>query len=73
MAKCHNRTIPVYFNRMVHKVLFRDQKEKPVVKHAANKSIKVIQNEIYSRGFSQIEGVIYDETLDPMNKIHFHP
>jgi hypothetical protein len=48
MAKCHNKRVPIYFNRMVHKILFRDQKEKPVVKHVANESIKVIQNEIYS-------------------------
>jgi hypothetical protein len=26
-----------------------------------------------ARGFSQIEGVVYDETLDPVNPIHFHP
>jgi hypothetical protein len=51
MAKFHNRRVPVYFNRMVHKILFRDQKEKPVVKHAANESIKVIQNKIHRQRF----------------------
>jgi hypothetical protein len=25
-----------------------------------------------ARGFSQTEGVVYDETLDPVNPIHFH-
>jgi hypothetical protein len=56
MAKCHNRRVPIYFNRMVHKILFRDQKEKPVVKHAANESIKVIQNDIYSQRFLSNKG-----------------
>jgi hypothetical protein len=56
MDKCHTRRVPVYFNRMVHKILFRDQKENPVVKHATNESIKVIQNEIYSQRFLSNRG-----------------
>jgi hypothetical protein len=56
MAKCHNRRVLVYFNRMVHKILLREQKEKPMVNHAANESIKVIQNEIYSQRFLSNRG-----------------
>jgi hypothetical protein len=38
-------------------------------KHAADGSIKKYK----AIGFSQIEGVVYDETLDPVIPIHFHP
>ena len=60
----------------MHKILFRDQKGKFVVtskwiymiKHAADESVKK-----YKTIFSQTEGVVYDETLDPVNPIQFHP
>jgi hypothetical protein len=26
-----------------------------------------------ARGLSQTEGVFYDETIDPVNQINFHP
>jgi hypothetical protein len=43
------------------------------INHAADRSVdkyKVISTAI---GFLQIEGVFYDETLDPINPIHSHP
>jgi hypothetical protein len=73
MERCHNRRIPVYLKRMMHKILFRDQKGKSVVKHAADESVKKYKTRSIARGFSQTEGVVYDETLDPVNPIHFHP
>jgi hypothetical protein len=36
------------------------------IKHAVDGSV-------IARGFSQIKGVVYDETLDPVNMLHFHP
>jgi hypothetical protein len=73
MEKFHNRRIPVYLKRMMHKILFRDQKVKFVVKHATDESVKKYKMRSITRGFSQTKGVVYDETLDPMNKIQFHP
>ena len=46
MAKCHNKRLPVYF-KTIHKILFKDQEEKPMVQHVANESIKEIQNVLY--------------------------
>jgi hypothetical protein len=81
MTRCHNRRILVYLKRMMHKILFRDHKWKFVVtskwiymiKHAADESVKKYKMRSIARGFSQTEGVFYDETLDPVNPIHFHP
>jgi hypothetical protein len=73
MEKFHNKRIPIYLKRMMHKILFRDQKGKYVVKHAANESVKKYKTRSILRGFSQTEGVFYDETLDPVNQIHLHP
>ena len=46
MDKSHDRRILVYF-KTIHKILFKDQEEKPMVQHVANESIKEIQNVIY--------------------------
>jgi hypothetical protein len=73
MEKCHNRRIPVYLKRMMHKILFKDQKGKFVVKHAADESVKKYKTRSIARGFSQTGGVVYDDTLDPVNLIYFHP
>jgi hypothetical protein len=73
MEKFHNRIIPVYLKRMMHKILFRDQKGKSVVKNAVDESVKKYKMRSIAIGFSQIEGGVYDETLDPVNQIHFHP
>jgi hypothetical protein len=76
MEKFHNIRIPIYLKRMMHKILFRDQKGKSVVKHdqeAVDESVKKYKTRSIARGFSQTEGVVYDETLDPVNRIHFHP
>jgi hypothetical protein len=37
-------------------------------KHAVDGSVKKYKD----KGFSQTEGFVYDETLDPVNPIHFH-
>ena len=66
---------------MMHKILFRDKKEKSVVtsrwiymiKHAADESVKKYKTRSIARGFSQTEGVVYDQTLYPINPIHIHP
>jgi hypothetical protein len=66
---------------MMHKIFFRDQKGKSVknskwtnmIKHAADESVKKYKTKSIARGFSQIEGVVYNKTLDTMNLIHFHP
>jgi hypothetical protein len=81
MERFHKKRITIYLKRMMHKMLFRDQKGKSMVtskwiymiKHAANESIKNYKTRSIARGFSQTEGVVYDETLDPLNPIHFHP
>jgi hypothetical protein len=73
MEKLHNKRIPVYLKRMMHNVLFRDQKRKFVVKHATDESVKKYKMRSIARGFSQTEGFFHDETLDPVNQIHFHP
>jgi hypothetical protein len=72
MERFHNKRIPVYLKRMMHKILFRDQKGKYVVNHATDESVKKYKTISIARGFSQIEGGVYDETLDPVNLIHFH-
>jgi hypothetical protein len=46
MDKSHDRRILIYF-KTIHKILFKDQEEKPMVQHVANESIKEIQNVIY--------------------------
>ena len=66
---------------MMHKILFKDQKGKYVVtskwiykiKHAVDGSVEKYKTRSIVRCFSQIEGFVYDETLDPVNLIHFHP
>jgi hypothetical protein len=81
MERCHNIRIPIYIKIMMHKILFRDQKWKSVVtskwiymiKKAANESVKKCRTRSIARGFSQTEGVVYEETLDPVNLIHYHP
>jgi hypothetical protein len=42
-------------------------------KHAADGSVEKYKTRSIARGFSQIEGVVYDEILDPVNPILFHP
>jgi hypothetical protein len=58
---------------MMHKILFKDQKGKCVVKHAVDESVKKYKTRSIARGFSQTEGFVYDETIDLVNQIHFHP
>jgi hypothetical protein len=43
------------------------------IKHLADRSVEKYEARSIARGFSQIEGVVYDETLDPINLRHFHP
>jgi hypothetical protein len=65
---------------MMHKTLFREQQGKSVVtskwiymiKHETNESVKKYKTRSIARGLSQTEGVVYDETLDLVNLIHFH-
>jgi hypothetical protein len=42
------------------------------IKHAADGSVEKYKARSIARGFSQIEGVVYDETLDPVSPIQFH-
>jgi hypothetical protein len=42
------------------------------IKHVADGSVKKYKMRSIARGFSQIEGVVHDETLDPISLIHFH-
>ena len=60
----------------MHKILFKDEKGKYVIymiKHGAYEDVKKYKTKSIARGFSQTEGVVYNETLDPVNLIHFHP
>jgi hypothetical protein len=41
-------------------------------KHAVG-SVKKYKTRSIARGFSQTEGVVYDEKFDPVSPIHFHP
>jgi hypothetical protein len=43
------------------------------IKHASDKSVEKYEARFITKGFSQTEGVVYDETLDPVNLIHFDP
>jgi hypothetical protein len=43
------------------------------IKHTTDGSVEKYKTKSIVRGFSQTEGVAYDETLDPVNPIHFHP
>jgi hypothetical protein len=43
------------------------------IKHATDGSVEKYKTRYIARGFSQAEGFFYDETLDPVNPIHFHP
>jgi hypothetical protein len=59
---------------MMYKISFRDQKRSSVVtskwiykiKHAADGSVKKYKARSIARRLSQTEGVVYDETLDPV-------
>jgi hypothetical protein len=42
------------------------------IKHAVDGSVEKYKMISIAKGFSKIEGVFYDETLDPVNPIHFH-
>jgi hypothetical protein len=65
----------------MYKILFRGPEGKFVVtskciykiNHVVDGSIEKYKMRSKSRGFSQTKGVVYDETLDPVNPIHFHP
>jgi hypothetical protein len=43
------------------------------IKHEADGSVEKYKTKSIARGFSQTEGVVYDETLDLVKSIHFHP
>jgi hypothetical protein len=43
------------------------------IKHVDNGSVEKYKVRSVARGFSQTEGVVYDETLDPVSPIHIHP
>jgi hypothetical protein len=43
------------------------------IKHAANEYVEKYKTRSIARGFSQKEGVFYDETLYPVILIHFLP
>ena len=43
------------------------------IKNATGGSVEKYKARSIAREFSQTEGVVYDETLDPVNLIHFHP
>jgi hypothetical protein len=43
------------------------------IKYAADGSVKKYKTRSIAIGFSKTKGVVYDETLDPVNPIHFHP
>ena len=43
------------------------------IKHATDRSVEKYKMRSIARGFSQTEGVVYDEILDPVKLIHFHP
>jgi hypothetical protein len=42
------------------------------INQAVDKSVEKYKVRSIGRGFSQTEGVVYDETLDPVILIHFH-
>jgi hypothetical protein len=42
------------------------------IKHAADGSVEKYKAISIARGFSQTEGVVYNETLDLVSSIHFH-
>jgi hypothetical protein len=42
------------------------------IKHVVDGSIEKYETSSIARGFSQTKGVVNDETLDPINSIHFH-
>ena len=42
------------------------------IKDAANGSVKKYKARSIARGFLEIEGFVYDETLDLVIPIHFH-
>jgi hypothetical protein len=43
------------------------------IKHATDGSVEKYKERYVAKGFSQTEGVVYDETLDPVSLIHPHP
>jgi hypothetical protein len=66
---------------MMLKILFRDQKGKSMItskwiymiKPTADGSVKKYKTRSIAKGFSKTEGVVYNETLNLVNLIHFHP
>jgi hypothetical protein len=43
------------------------------IKHVADVSVKKYKTRSIANAFSQLEVFFYDETLDPVKLIHFHP
>jgi hypothetical protein len=43
------------------------------IKNATDRSVEKYKARSIARVFPQTEGVVYDETLDPINPIYFHP
>jgi hypothetical protein len=43
------------------------------IKHVADGSVEKYKARSIARGFPQIEGVVYDEILDPVSLIRLHP
>jgi hypothetical protein len=60
---------------MMYNILFRDQKgslwQPPSGSIRSSMQLMEVSRSM-ARSFSQIEGVVYDETLDLVNPIHFH-
>jgi hypothetical protein len=43
------------------------------IKHATDGSFEKYKTRSIARSFSQTYEIVYDETIDPVNPIHFHP
>ena len=43
------------------------------IKHIVDKSIEKHKMIFFARGFSQVEGIDYEETFSLVSQIHFHP